>query len=77
MTNQARLANPEQLGGIAFDVLRNDFHRPIVDCKCNRDLIEDSIVDGIYTKQLPAMNKADVEFVCELVDDMIAEYGAA
>lgn len=74
MTNQARLANPEQLGGIAFDVLRNDYHRPILNGKCNRIRIEESIVDGIYTKQLPAMNKADVDFICDLVDEMIAEY---
>lgn len=74
MTNQARLNNSEKLGGIAFDVLRNDYHRPIVDGKCNRMQIEDSIVDGIYTKQLPAMNKADVDFICDLVDEMIAEY---
>jgi len=77
MTNQARLNNPEILGGVAFDVLRNDYHRPIQNGKCNRVRIEDSIVDGIYTKQLPAMNKADVNFVCDIVDDLIAEYGSA
>jgi len=66
---------PADLGSIAFDCLRNDFHRPIVDGKCNRELIEDKIVDGIYTGQLGPMTASDVKFVCDIIDDLIKRYG--
>jgi hypothetical protein len=68
------LNTASQLGIVAFDVLRNDFHRPIVDGKCNRENIEDAIIDGIYKGELDPMNKTDVEFVCNLIDDMIEMY---
>ena len=60
-----------QLGVVAFDVIRQDFHRPIVNGKCNRENIEDAILDGIYLGHLPAMNKDDVTFVCNLIDELI------
>lgn len=66
-----RWNTPEALGIIAFDVLRNDFHRPIVDGKCNRENIEDNILEGVYSGELQALNKADVNFVCDIVDDLI------
>lgn len=66
-----RWNNPHELGAIAFGVLRNDFHRPIVDGKCNRENIEDNILDCIYCEELPAMNKADVEFICDMIDTLI------
>ena len=68
---QMRMNSPETLGVVAFDVLRNDFHRPIVDGRCNRINIEEAILDGVYKGQLGPMNKADVEFVCDVIDDMI------
>lgn len=64
-----------KLGQIAFDVIMNNFHRPLVDGKCDRQNIEDKILDGVYLGLLPAMNKADVDFVCDLVDDLISTYG--
>ena len=66
-----RWNNPHELGTVAFDVLRNNFHRPIVDGKCNRENIEDNILEGIYCEELPAMNKADVEFICDMIDTLI------
>lgn len=63
------------LGVVVFDVLRNDYHRPIVDGKCNRENIEDQITLGILSGQLGPMNEHDVKFVCDLVDDLIMEYG--
>jgi hypothetical protein len=70
-----RLCEPTYLGQITFDVLRNDFHRPVVDGKCNREKIADAIFDGIYKSELEAMNEKDVAFVCDLIDDMIGVYG--
>lgn len=63
--------SPVRLGQIAFDVLRNDFHRPIVKGKCNRENIEDKILDGVYRGKLEAMNASDVAFVCDIIDDLI------
>lgn len=62
---------PDELTHVAFDVLLNDFHRPITKGKCNRKNIEDYILERVYCEELPAMNKADVDFVCDLVDDLI------
>ena len=63
------------LGVVAFDVLRNDFHRPFVKGKCNRRKIEDEITVGILSGKLGPMNEKDVKFVCDLVDDLIIGYG--
>jgi hypothetical protein len=64
-----------ETGVVVFDVLRNDFHRPLVDGKCNRVNIEEQIVNGILAKQLPPMTVTDVDYVCDMIDDLIAEYG--
>ena len=65
----------EELGVMAFDVLRNDFHRPFVNGKCNRDKIEEAITLGILNGQLGPMTQNDVNFICDLVDDLIDMYG--
>lgn len=67
--------NSEALGRITLDVINCDFHRPLVSGKCNREKVGDFIMAGIYLKKLPPMNEADVEFVCDLVDDLIEHYG--
>ena len=69
------LQTATDLGVVAFDVLRNDFHRPFVNGKCNRAKIEDEITLGILSGQLGPMNESDVSFVCDIVDDLIQEYG--
>ena len=69
-----RWNSAKELGVIAFDVMRNGFHHPIENMKCNRANVEDAILEGIYNGDLQAMNKADVEFVCEVVDDFIEKY---
>lgn len=66
---------PERLGQIAFDVIRNNFHRPLVAGKCNRLSVEDNIIEGIYCELLPPMSKKEVDFICDLVDDLIEMYG--
>lgn len=65
----------KDLGVIAFDVLRNGFHQPIVDGKCNREEIEDQITIGILSKDLGPLTQEDVTFVCDIVDDLIAVHG--
>ena len=65
----------QTLGVVAFDVLRNDFHRPFVDGRCNRRKIEDEITVGILAGKLGPMNERDVKFVCDLVDDLIVGMG--
>jgi hypothetical protein len=64
-----------ETGVVVFDILRNDFHRPLVYGKCNRVNIEEQIVNGILAKQLPPMTVTDVDYVCDMIDDLIAEYG--
>lgn len=66
---------PAESGVVVFDILRNDFHRPFVDGKCNREKIEEQITIGILSGQLSPMTQADVDFVCDLVDDLIENYG--
>lgn len=66
---------PAETGVVVFDVLRNNFHQPIVDGKCNRENIEEQITLGIMSGQLSPMTQGDVYFVCDLIDDLIMEYG--
>ena len=60
---------------IALDILQNDFHRPFVNGRCNRERIEDEIVIGIYKGELSPMNQEDVDFICSLIDSLITELG--
>lgn len=69
------MCTSEELGQMAFDVLRNDFHRPFVNGLCNRENIADKITIGILSGQLGPMNEADVKFICDLVDDLIKTHG--
>jgi hypothetical protein len=66
--------SPQALGSVAVDVLRHNFHQPIKNGKCNRENIEDAILEGVYSGELQAMNQADVKFVCDLIDDIIESY---
>lgn len=66
---------PAETGVVVFDVLRNEFHFPLVDGKCNREKIEDQITIGILSGQLSPMTQDDVNFVCDMIDDLIQNYG--
>lgn len=70
------MLNADAHGGMVVHILQEGFHRPFVNGLSNREKIEDAIVMGIYTKELPAMDQEDVDWVCDLVDNMIIEYGA-
>lgn len=62
-------------GQVALDILEFDFHRPFKNGKCNRENIEEKIIEGILKKELEPMNDKDVEIICELIDTMILELG--
>jgi hypothetical protein len=59
---------------LSFGILQNDFHRPFVNGKANRDNIEDAITVGMLKKELGYVDKATVDLAIELVDDLIALY---
>lgn len=69
------MLTPTETGVVVFDVLRNDFHRPLVNGKCNRENIEEQITVGILSGQLSPMTQTDVDYVCDMIDDLIKEYG--
>ena len=64
----------KDLGLMALEILENDFHRPIVNGKCNREQIEDKIIVGILSKKLPPLTQKDVDIVCEMVDYLIEDF---
>jgi len=64
-----------QLAGIlVFDILRNDFHRPFVDGKCNRDNIEEQVTIGILSGALEPVTQEEVELAMDIVDELIVQY---
>ena len=69
------LLQAEHHGAMVIDILQNDYHRPFVKGKANRDSIEEAIVQGIYAKKIPALDQEDVDWICDLVDSMIEQYG--
>lgn len=58
-------------GVLAFDILRNDFHRPFVDGKANRDNIEEQITIGVLSGDLEPVTQDEVNLAIQLVDDLI------
>lgn len=60
---------------LCFGILRNDFHRPFVNGKANRDNIEDMITIGMLSGELGYIDKETVDLAIELVDDLILQYG--
>ena len=70
------LRTSQELGSIALSVLYNDIHRPLTNGRCNRQRIEEEITIGILSGDLQPMSQRDVNFVCDLIDDMIKDYGS-
>lgn len=60
---------------LCFGILQNDFHRPFINGKANRDNIEDAITVGMLSGELGYVNKETVDLAMELVDDLIMQYG--
>jgi hypothetical protein len=67
--------NSEQHGQIVFHILEQGYHQPYIDGKANRGQIEEEITIGLYKGEVPPCNQEDVDWICELVDCMIIEYG--
>lgn len=65
------LLTAEQHGEMVFTILYNDFHRPFVKGKSNRDKIEENITIGIYSGEIPPCSQEDVDMVIALVDDLV------
>ena len=60
---------------LCFGILQNDFHRPFVNGKANRDNIEDMITIGMLSGELGYVDKETVDLAIELVEDLILQYG--
>lgn len=69
------MLSSELQGSMVFHILEHNYHRPFVDGKCNRENIEDEIVLGVYKKEIPPIDQEDVDFICDMVDCLIVEYG--
>lgn len=65
------LLTAEQHGEMVFTILYNDYHRPFVKGKANRDKIEEQVVIGMYNGDIPPLSQADVDMVIALVDDLV------
>jgi hypothetical protein len=61
-------------GQLAFDILRNEFHLPIVDGKANRENIEDQITIGVYAGELDGITQEVVDLAIETIEDLIKVY---
>ena len=66
--------NAQTAGQLCFDILRNDFHRPFVNGKANRDMIEDMITIGMLKRELGYVDQETVDLAIQLVDDLIVQY---
>ena len=42
--------------------------------KVNREGIEDAITVGMYSKQVPALDQEDVDWICMLINDLVSDY---
>lgn len=69
------MLSTEEIGQMVFHVLQQDYHRPFVDGKCNRDNIEEQITIGILAGEIPPTSQTDVDMICDLVDELIVDYG--
>lgn len=59
---------------LAFDILHNEFHLPIVDGKVNRENIENQITVGIYSGELVGINQEVVDLAIETIEDLVKIY---
>lgn len=69
------LLSAEVQGQMVFHILEQGYHQPFVEGKANRDNIEEQITIGIYKGEIPACTQEDVDWICDLVDNMIQEFG--
>ena len=60
---------------LVFDVLEHDQHKPLVNGKANRESIHDYLVRLVYNKSISPIRQHEADVVCELVDNLIEEFG--
>lgn len=62
-------------GTLAFDILRNDFHRPFVDGKANRDVIEEKVTVGLLSGKIGyQIDQNVVDLAIDVINELIEEY---
>lgn len=61
-------------GELCFGILFNDFHRPLVDGKANRESIEEAITVGMLRGELGYISAETVDISIKLVDDLLVMY---
>lgn len=61
-------------GELCFGILYNDFHRPLVDGKANRDTIEDAVTIGMMTGELGYVDADTIRIAIDLIDDLLEEH---
>lgn len=67
----------ETAGILAVDILRNDFHRPLVGGKANRENIEDQITIGILSGGLEyEVDQEVVDLAIVVINDLLETHGA-
>lgn len=64
----------QRAGELAFDILRNEFHLPIVDGKINIDNVEEQITLGIYTGDLVGITQEIVDLAVSTIEDLVKVY---
>jgi len=69
------LLTAEEQGQMVFHIIENYYHQPFVNGKANREKIEDEIVIGMYKGEIPPCTQEDVDWICDMVDTLIVEYG--
>lgn len=65
------LLTAEQHGEMVFHILFNDYHRPFIKGKANRERIEEQITIGLYKGEIPPCSQEDVDMVVTLVNDLL------
>lgn len=66
------MTQAETAGILAVDIMRNQFHLPLVDGKANRTAMEDAIIDGVMSEKLTYYideNTATLAF--DLIDELL------
>lgn len=61
----------QRAGRLAFDILRNEFHLPMVNGKLNLENIEEQITIGIYTGELVGIDQDIVDLAVSTIEDII------
>lgn len=73
MGSGMRYLSTDQVGNFAFHLVKNDVYLPLKDGNINAQKIEDALFMGIYRNQLPAMTQDDVNFIIQIVEEILEE----